>query len=1127
MDASATHPRGLPVDENEAFQLLLSNSLSGFAVLTGKDVEAHYVFVSDSMSSLLKLDKSVLEGRALSDFLLHEDRQALADLLSSATQPPSPSSQRGQEPTAPYVRVRHACGDRHASKRLTTWKPVECRACIDTQGLVYLAMLDATMPAQADSRLSDLLAFASHDLRTPCSSILTTLTLIRGLPTVEADREAISLLETVDAACTVLLRCVANVLSTRSANRSEAEASASARTVTMATLQHRFNARECVESACKTLSALDSVPPRLKLVFDSESPLPEEVFGDESGLKASVQNIVMSAMRMGSWLQRDVPVRMRIAAEVRGPASVAPPVEGQTAGQEVHTGSVMVTFGSEWDSIIKEVMILCIVEVPGRPLTAAEVVDIMQPCGMMPADKGGSTGLPLHVACAHAKSTGGGTCALHRFASVPPRGADSQRHRPRPVDLEIYTTGENCTVFALHVLVHAAIDDAALQAAARGEAAPKPARMRDALRLAPPTLPPKLPSHHEGDIMYLTRHMFECLASNCADIFAICLVRLSEDSSALLSWLQYVSPSLQWVFGMQPASVFGRPLEELCHQGDRAGFAQALLAASESRIDVLYAHHGPGAHKLWCRTAGKWRGHTLYTVCRTRSLPVSVELGIRAFDVAVSHELREPVNTIVVSLQVLRTRPCMRDATEEAAREGAGAAAAEALGVAELMGIMLHSASLLEDIVGGIISTREIDAGDLVLKHSIFSPGAIIEGVVTMCRAVQPSGDIAAATAIVWEPRGISDAPAPLPPLVVGDRNKLALILQNLVTNAVKFSPAGSVVTVRAGSGVRPRGGPPHLVVTVTDTGRGMTPDEAKACFTAGTAAPTSQGGGTGLGLFLSRSFARLMGGELTVRTTLGEGATFRLELPLPEVDADTASTRTALAAEQEAEAVRALEQSIIHGQHAAMAAGVAEARSVAAPETPRTVAEVEMAAPRIRVLVADDHALNLRLMERLLTLNGFDVVGVGDGRAALDALIAGFSSDNLCDLCLLDMEMPQLSGPEVAAEFRKWEEAHRPGAAALPIVALTANVLDEHVEECNRAGMSLFFTKPLSSGDVNLLRAHAAIYIDQRRLKTAATEAELTGTAAAVAAAAETARRTLGLPAVARGAQTAKRPRL
>ena len=349
------------------------------------------------------------------------------------------------------------------------------------------------------------------------------------------------------------------------------------------------------------------------------------------------------------------------------------------------------------------------------------------------------------------------------------------------------------------------------------------------------------------------------------------------------------------------------------------------------------------------------------------------------------------------------------------------------------------------------------------------------------------------------------------------------------VTNARKFSACESTVYVRAGSVVGEGQVPPRVVVTVSNAGQGMMPEEAKACFVAGTAAPSSQGGGTGLGLFLSRAFAHLMGGDITVQTALGEGATFRLELPLTLVDPGTAATRAAMATESDAEATRAMEQSAIQSQHAVMAAGVAEARALAESGTPvgmgaaAAKAEAVVLPLPIRVLVAEDHSLNLRLLTRLLSLNGFEVTGVGDGQAALETLIASFSDEALpFDLCLFDMEMPRLSGPEATSEYRQWEAINRPGAMALPIVALTANVLDRHVEMCTRAGMNVFLSKPLGGGDVALLKAHAAVYIDQRRLETAATEADSPATAAAVAAAAETARQTLGLPAVGKGLRAA-----
>ena len=260
--ASAKEHIMLPVDEEEAFKLLLSNSLSGFAVLQpGDNDSGSYVFVSESMCSLLNLDKTMLEGRSLSEFLRAEDRGALAGLLSSARDEPAPPSQLGKASPSPspYVRVRHACGDRNETRRLVTWKPVEIRAVADETGRVYLTLLDASMPVHVDSRLSDLLAFASHDLRTPCSSILTTVSLMRGMPTVAGDREAAALLDTVDAACVMLLRCVANVLFMRSASKSEDESSTSERT---ATSLRAFPTPRILHLRVLTLSRLARCPPQ-------------------------------------------------------------------------------------------------------------------------------------------------------------------------------------------------------------------------------------------------------------------------------------------------------------------------------------------------------------------------------------------------------------------------------------------------------------------------------------------------------------------------------------------------------------------------------------------------------------------------------------------------------------------------------------------------------------------------------------------------------------------------------------------------------------------------------------------------------------------------------------------------
>ncbi len=327
----------------------------------------------------------------------------------------------------------------------------------------------------------------------------------------------------------------------------------------------------------------------------------------------------------------------------------------------------------------------------------------------------------------------------------------------------------------------------------------------------------------------------------------------------------------------------------------------------------------------------------------------------------------------------------------------------------------------------------------------------------------------------------------------------------------------------------------PTLVVSVRDRGRGMGASEAANCFVAGTAAAPALGGGTGLGLYISRAFAELMGGDVTVVSKPGEGSMFTLRVPLRLLDPADASAVAAL--EQQAvdaateAASTAAEQ---EEQRQLAAAAAALPRDTLPPTTPPPPPP-----PRpFHVLVADDHALNLRLISRLLQLHGFQVTPAADGAAALAALKAAFSgrAEDEVDLALLDMDMPIMTGPEACAAFRAWEataparNGTGPSAAArppLPVVALTANVMEEHAAECAAAGMTLFLCKPLRAVDVPVLLVHAAAYAEQRALaaSAAATTPRIEAAVAAAAAGGAAAHALLGLPVVAaaqaRGAGT------
>jgi len=1083
-------PPATVVPTEEAFRLLLGLSVAGFSAL---DLDGRYVFVSQSLCTLLELDESVLLGRQVSEFLLHEDRAALRELIASArdaTRAKRSAAQSQEE----YIRVRHACGASQLDSDrmlLAVWKPVEVRAYA-SDAFVYVVMLDASMPYKADGRLADLLVHTSHDLRTPCSSLQSTASLMREMPTVSGDPEALMLLSTVEASCAVLLRSVDNLLFMRkSQKRIEASAlDGGGPSVGQLLTRRSFNVRQAVATVVDNVRSLCAAPSQLVHNMD-ECAIPDAVIGDSANFIGCLFNICMMAMRMGAWMDSDSPVPLRFKIELRdegagGLSTEQPPPE------------------------YREVALLALVEVPGRPLTLAEVQDLLAPYGMLPADKGGCTGLPLSVARALAQRTGG--------------------------DVEVYPSGAT-TVLALHYNLHAPTDGAvsaeeiamAALGRARGNNSPLVAPLAAERLLGPQRLAPTLPNRQAvAPPERMVRQMFECLIRNCTDIFCVCAFR-STGEKAVLTWLQYVSPSLHWVFGLVPADILGRPLTELCYASDRASFEQALAAAHSSGQDVLFRHRSPGGEgfkTLWCRTAGSYGADAiLYTVCRSDKFPESVEVGVRAFDVACSHELREPCNTISVSLQVLNTRPCVRDAMQTSAA-AAGPSDSDALSVAQLANILVWSAGLLQGIVGNIVATPMVESGALELAKQAINPLALLEQVVAVCRhgiaATRPSGD-EGGTTIELRPQGcIPDAPLPVPSLVEGDGSRLSQIVQNLVTNACKFPHPGRTapVIVCAGCAIGQGGDPDaddksslRLVVTVTDQGRGMTPEEVTDCFKAGTAAPTSAGGGTGLGLFLSRAFAHLMQGDLTCESTPGVGTTFRLDVPVKMIEA--LSLRSEPQATGSADAGRAA-----HG-YVSTPSAIAAGAAVASP--PLVATSPVASSPRFRVLLADDHALNLRLMTRLLQLNGFAVTSVCDGQQALDALIASYNGTlgDRFDLAILDMEMPKMSGPQATAAFRGWEQEHRPATLALPIAALTANVLDEHAAMCAEAGMNLFLCKPLRNTDVPLLQAHAAASFNHRRLETLAASLagntpEVTRAIEAAAAAAETARTTLGIPIVA-----------
>jgi signal transduction histidine kinase/CheY-like chemotaxis protein len=240
-----------------------------------------------------------------------------------------------------------------------------------------------------------------------------------------------------------------------------------------------------------------------------------------------------------------------------------------------------------------------------------------------------------------------------------------------------------------------------------------------------------------------------------------------------------------------------------------------------------------------------------------------------------------------------------------------------------------------------------------------------------------------------------------------GDPVRLTQILSNLLSNAVKFTSEGRVVlTADLVDGA--------LRFRVTDTGVGF--DESVRArlfkrFQQADASVTRRFGGTGLGLSISGSLAELMGGRIEAMSEPGKGSTFELTLPLP--------------------------------------------RAETAPAAPEAAFEASVLPEGLRILLAEDHPTNQKVARLILEAAGADLTVVENGREAVEAVAAG-----AFDLVLMDMQMPEMDGLTATRRIRDLELTQ--GRRRLPIVMLTANALDEHVQASLQAGADRHVSKPL-----------------------------------------------------------------
>jgi signal transduction histidine kinase/CheY-like chemotaxis protein len=354
-----------------------------------------------------------------------------------------------------------------------------------------------------------------------------------------------------------------------------------------------------------------------------------------------------------------------------------------------------------------------------------------------------------------------------------------------------------------------------------------------------------------------------------------------------------------------------------------------------------------------------------------------------AFLANMSHEIRTPLASIIGFAELLLER------NHEVGRE-------------EALQTIMHNGRHLLQIISDILDVSKIEAGSLELEH----------GDVNLAALLQETEDLVAPQV---REKGLQFAlqlELPLPLHVRADPLRLKQVLLNFTGNAAKFTARGSV-TLRA------RASRERLCLSVLDTGIGLDDAQRERLFqpfAQADVSTTRRFGGTGLGLYICRRLAQMMGGDVDVQSTPGAGSCFTLQLPLAEGCGPWVDE--------------------LHAWDRAGRQGLPERPSVPAL--------------RGHVLLAEDGVHNQRLVTALVRGTGATLDVVGDGEQAVQAALAG---DH--DLVLMDIQMPVMDGVSAVQMLR---DAGYGG----PIVALTANVMRSDIETYRRVGCQDVLAKPI-----------------------------------------------------------------